>query len=216
MDFNGLKAIFRPLRTWPGPATKGRRASPFRAAWPDTLSLLQSEINHLQPRRVVVEMDLQEHQIRNDGYPKANARAGSPGVIVSVELRGATWLRWPCDTFTDWQDNIRAIALTLEKLRAIDRYGVTKRSEQYAGWKALPPGGATIVAASPHAAAQTLLSLAGDGRDPSALTSSWDVVSEVFRAAAKRTHPDAGGSSDDYTRATEARAVLARHHRREG
>jgi hypothetical protein len=37
-----------------------------------------------------------------------------------------------------WQANVRAIALALEALRAVDRYGVTKRGEQYQGWTALP------------------------------------------------------------------------------
>jgi hypothetical protein len=40
----------------------------------------------------------------------------------------------------DWQHNVRAIALGLEALRKVDRYGITRRGEQYAGWKALPAG----------------------------------------------------------------------------
>jgi hypothetical protein len=37
-----------------------------------------------------------------------------------------------------WTDNVHAIALTLERLRLADLYGVTSRGEQYAGWKMLP------------------------------------------------------------------------------
>lgn len=47
-------------------------------------------------------------------------------------------LRFPCDTYISWEDNLRAIVLTLERLRAIDRYGVTQHAEQYKGWNALP------------------------------------------------------------------------------
>ena len=47
-------------------------------------------------------------------------------------------MRFPCDTFTDWQANVRGIALALEALRAVDRYGVTQQAEQYRGWTALP------------------------------------------------------------------------------
>lgn len=40
-------------------------------------------------------------------------------------------LSYPCDTFTTLQDNLRVIALALEALRMVDRYGVTRRGEQY-------------------------------------------------------------------------------------
>lgn len=43
-----------------------------------------------------------------------------------------------------WQANIRAIAKTLEHLRDLDRWGVTKRGEQYTGWKALPATASTF------------------------------------------------------------------------
>lgn len=32
----------------------------------------------------------------------------------------------------------------LEALRAVDRHGITRRGEQYAGFKALPPGGPSV------------------------------------------------------------------------
>jgi hypothetical protein len=44
------------------------------------------------------------------------------------------------DKFATWQDNLRAIALGLEALRKVDRYGITKNSEQYTGWKQLEAG----------------------------------------------------------------------------
>jgi len=50
----------------------------------------------------------------------------------------------PCDSFRDWEANLRAIALSLEHLRAVDRYGVTtEEEEQYTGWLRLPAAGAT-------------------------------------------------------------------------
>lgn len=33
-----------------------------------------------------------------------------------------------------WKHNVRSIALGLESLRAVDRYGITKRGQQYAGF----------------------------------------------------------------------------------
>ena len=49
-------------------------------------------------------------------------------------------MTYATDRFFAWQDNVRAIALGLEALREVDRYGIAKKGEQYAGWKALPSG----------------------------------------------------------------------------
>ena len=50
-------------------------------------------------------------------------------------------LNFPCDRFTHWQDNLRAIAIRWRFCGAFDRYGVTQNDEQYSGFKALPPVG---------------------------------------------------------------------------
>src|SRR5690606_24676973 len=64
------------------------------------------------------------------------AKAAHPGVILSFDSK-VGHLSYPCDTFTSWQDNLRAVALALEALRKLDRYGVTKRGEQYRGFLAI-------------------------------------------------------------------------------
>ena len=85
----------------------------------------------------MLQVDISERYIRTDGLPYANARYGTnPGVIVSFDSRHGP-LRYATDAFTEWQDNLRAIALSLEALRAVDRYGVTRRGEQYTGWRAI-------------------------------------------------------------------------------
>jgi hypothetical protein len=38
-----------------------------------------------------------------------------------------------------WQDNLRAVALGLEALRRVERYGIAQRGEQYAGWRRADP-----------------------------------------------------------------------------
>lgn len=45
------------------------------------------------------------------------------------------------DQFPTWQDNLRAIALGLDALRRVQRYGIVKEDEQYTGWKQLTGGG---------------------------------------------------------------------------
>lgn len=136
-----LNAQFRPLDQWPGERTKGRRDAQFRATYPQTLDLLESELSHIHARAgsVIIQVDgLTLGDIRNDGWlrPQWKCFVDRPGVIVSFESpKGA--ISMPCDKFRDWQDNLRAIAKSLEALRMVDRYGVTRGNEQYRGWAKL-------------------------------------------------------------------------------
>jgi hypothetical protein len=138
-DLAGL-VMFRPLER---PVASGHRLSPFRASWISTVELVVKELRAHGARHVVLEVDISERDLRLDGLPRADRRARTPGIVLSFEatnVPGRPKLRYEVGTFSDWQDNLRAIALGLQALRAVDRYGVTKRGEQYAGWKALPMG----------------------------------------------------------------------------
>lgn len=204
-----LNATFRPIHRWPQAETRNRRPSRFRASWGDTLELLKRELAHLHARNVVIQLDVSEQDIRLDGYPRANARTRSPRVILSFETPDGAF-SYPCDTWTDWQDNVRAIALTLEHLRAINRYGVTKHREQYRGWKALPGAGEASTTTTAEAAARFVARFC----DVSAqeLLDHPGRAADAYRAAAKRLHPDAGGSTEDFQRLQEAKRILDEHH----
>lgn len=214
MNTHGLDAVFRPINEWPGEVTRYRQRSRFKARWSDTLELLTRELKHVaKPReRPVVELALTESDIRLDGYPRANARPEHPGVIISIESRYGP-LRYPCDRFDNWQDNIRAIALALEALRKVDRYGVTKRGEQYTGWKALPPAGGSTTTMTAEAAAHVVARTAG-------LNNEWfdRILADradfnwSYRLAARYAHPDGGGTVEAFQRLQAAKSVLDAHH----
>lgn len=221
----------RPISTWPGERTPDtrRKRHPFRRTtagsgswsrtdvpWSDTVSLLERELRALGASLVVIEADFGEHQLRNDGWPYANARPASPAVILSFNSRHGP-LRYPCDTFTDWQANVRAIALALEALRKVDRYGVTKRGEQYTGWRKLPPQGGSTPTMDVHAAAVFMVAAEGRGGDPDDLIDApqqdaREAIERTYRNAAKRLHPDAGGSTREFQTLGEARVALLAHH----
>ena len=116
----------------------------------------------------------------------------------------------PCDTFDDWEDNLRAIALSLGALRAVDRYGVTKSGEQYRGFAQLPPPGQSEPSLDAEAAARVLASHA---LIPAAEIlrnrSDYDLA---LRRAQRAAHPDAGGNHDAFVRVQQAKDVLDRHH----
>lgn len=146
-----MRYTTRPLsdRTWLRPAHQ-REGSRFDSTWTKTVTLLGREIDLLGGRDVVIECDVREQDIRNDGMLRANARADSPAVVVAFDTRNHGAMLYRCDRFDTrwsdqgpaWQQNARAIALTLEALRAVDRYGATETGQQYAGFKQLPAGGA--------------------------------------------------------------------------
>lgn len=148
--------------------------------WSQTLALLDRELRELGASTVVFQIDAQEQDFKLDGDLRANARIPDPAVIVSFKSKHGD-LRYFCDKFTTWQDNIRAIALGLEALRKVERYGITKRGEQYVGWKALPESTLSRQEAEAFLRDQTRAA----GHDPVA-----NSLEAMFRIAAKRLHPD--------------------------
>jgi hypothetical protein len=202
--------------------------SQFTATWWDTLELLERELTELRAAHVVIEVDVPERAIRADGMLRADAKALSPAVRVAFDSKHGP-LQYATDRFQrpywqrkgareDWQHNVRAIALGLEALRKVDRYGITKRGEQYAGWKALPPGSAVAMpgAMTIEDAARFLIESAGltrqvDGRDITAVIDSAELRRGLFRQGAHRLHPDRGGDVTGFNRLQEARELLDTH-----
>jgi hypothetical protein len=215
MSWYNVDATFRPISEWPGAVTEDRQRSRFDSPWSKTLRLLARELEHIvKPGETpVLEMAISESQIRLDGYPYASAKPDHPGVILSIESKWGP-LRYPCDTFDSWQDNVRAIALALEALRKVDRYGVTKRGEQYAGWRALPPAGASTVNMTTEEAATILVRTAGavGSAAHSRVLSDAGLARKLYLRAAKLSHPDSGGAPGAFERLSDAKRVLDAHH----
>jgi len=138
-----LNATFRPLTQWPpGPRTETKKDGRFKATWVQTLDLLEHELGKLRAKDVVIQIEDPEgiKGIRNDGSIRIVSRSyfrSLSGIVLSFESPKGN-ISMPCDRYEFWQDNLRAIALSLEALRAVDRYGVTRGNEQYRGWAQLP------------------------------------------------------------------------------
>ena len=223
-----LEARFRPLADWPQAETKNRQTPRFTSTWSQTLHLLEIELNHLKAKDVVIETFHRRQDIRQDGWPKADARVPSmPGVILSFEstfgplryltdqFEAGSWWEGSVGTYGQpgyraartvsypgWQANVRAIALSLEALRAVDRYGVSRRGEQYTGWNALPPGRPMGPAMTVEEATRLLFgNLDIEGMTP-------DDVSTRWKGRAKTAHPDLGGDPMVFRKITEARDLL--------
>lgn len=190
-----VQYTFRALTAWPHkptPAHKRRGRYTFKAGWDDTLSLLAREMRHLKADHPVIAAGFREQDLRLDGLPRSNAREPEhPGVEISFSafaVEGRPRLVYATDVCERWEHNVRSIALGLESLRAVDRYGITRRGEQYAGWRQLGSGETDDGPSLARGAA--LIREAGSVRD-----------------ALKVTHPDAGGSRIDFESVQMARGA---------
>lgn len=213
MKLRNFDVAVRRLESWPGTLLKPgeRRSSLFRSKWTDTTQLMDRELWYLSARAVVLQMAVQQSQIRKDETGLlAHVQPEHPGVVLSFNTsRGA--LSYPCDTFLSWRDNVRAIAKTLENLRAVDRYGVSKHGEQYTGWSQLPPGRPMPKPMTREEAAAFVTRWADPhGRIPGMERTlvAGQMIEASYRSAAKNVHPDAGGSTEDFQRLQEAKRVL--------
>lgn len=184
-----MEYIFRPIERWPVKPTPGymRRERPFKATWQSTLKLVESELNHLSAKTVVIQAYVSESEIRNDGMLRAHVTPSRPGIILAFQSKHGP-LSYPCDSCMFWQHNVRSIGLALQALRAVDRYGVTGRAEQYRGWQQLPSQSEGMSVAEAQA---ILEAFGGDGKK-----------------AKIATHPDHGGSPETFRKVTEACELL--------
>lgn len=177
---------FRPIDVWPpGDLTDAydRRRAPFRAGYDSTRRLLIREVEHLGGDVVIVQIAVDEADLRIDGLPRAHANPRHPGVVVAFESAHGP-LKYATDVYDDWVGNLRAIALGLESLRRVDRYGIARHGEQYQGWRALPAGATE----NDVERGRELLREHG-----------------TVKAALMATHPDRGGDVDDFRAVQAAR-----------
>ncbi|WP_433368435.1 hypothetical protein ACQPZX_41560 [Actinoplanes sp. CA-142083] len=205
----------RPLGLWDRPVTDPRASSArFRAPWSETIKLLLGEVELLDGGLVVIQVDADPGDIRQDGMLRARAQVGFPGVKISFESKHGP-LTYATDAYEQqwqgslpsWQANVRAIALGLGALRAVDRYGITRTGEQYRGWSALTAAPAEKTLSVEEA--KRVLRDAGRVPDDMPLRTVI-AVTAAFRRAARTAHPDAGGNPDAFRLITAARDVLLR------
>lgn len=136
-----MRATFRPLPAWPYPP-RAKAIVPFRSGWDETLDKLEQEIAAKGGTDVVIGVVCDESQISLSGSLKAGGRTAvrHAGAEVSFELKNGQRIAFHTDAYATLTHNLRAIAMGLEALRAVDRYGITSGGEQYAGFAQLEAG----------------------------------------------------------------------------
>lgn len=220
-----VRVLFEPLDLTRARPTYEQEGSPFTATWTDTVDLLKREASLIGAPEVVLCVDAAPGNMRRDGGIRADAVVRQDLVEVYLPTSDAgTSLRFECGRYTGhrwgsslagWQSNVRAIALGMEALRKVKRYGLGTGNEQYRGFGALPPGDPIALgAAMTLDEAARILSDGCDGMFEASdlLAETADAerpwIADAYRQAAKRHHPDAGGNPETFRLLTQARDLL--------
>ena len=186
-----IDARFRPMPIWPHdttPNSQRRGRYTFKASWQSTLKLLRYELDRIGASNVVIGAGFRERDIRQDGWPRSDARSPEhPGIEISFDSKRGRMV-YATDSCERWEDNVRSIALGLEALRAVDRFGITKRGQQYAGFRELP---SATSEPSPARGRELIAEHGG------------------VREALKATHPDTGGDAADFAAVMAAKELEA-------
>lgn len=168
---------------WPRTAPDKRESgSRFSQTLPSALSALRSEVQRLGGKNLVLSSNytLDQHS------PK------DAGVVGYFEYEGKQ-VAIPCDRWAKIEANVRAIALTIEAMRGIERWGAKHMiSAMFRGFQALPERTMAdpweLLGISPEASEEDIL--------------------KAYRDKAKLAHPDVmGGSNERFNQISEAKDI---------
>lgn len=131
-------------------------------------------------------------QYKADGMPYYRQSVSDTGVAVYFKSADGEEQCIPCDQWISLEENLRAIAKTIEAMRGIERWGGRSlMNAAFSGFKQLPPS--TIVTPPPDRPHRDWWVVLGVDWNADAPT-----VKQAYRHAQSLTHPDAGGSAHDF------------------
>ena len=166
-----------------------RVRSKFKTGFGAARNLLFAELGRLGASKVILSTAI---PLRSDGLPRANMRpdGGDVGVAVYFERKGKSMV-FACDKYDRSEDNIYAIAKTIDAMRGIERWGASDMMERaFAGFKALES----------ETKGDSWWSVLG-----CSATDPMEAVDAAYRRKIKEVHPDAGGSHEEMSRVNLAR-----------
>lgn len=174
--------------SWPlgWPRNHAPRSGPFKVTLTEARDHLLDELRLLGARNVVISSNA---ELLNDGRIAARQRRiEDTGVAVYFTLAGEGRCI-PCDRWIDLADNVRAIGLTVQALRGLDRWGAKEIvAAAFQGFAALPEGDS--------AAWWRVLDVKPDASEVE--------IEAAYRRLAKVHHPDAGGNAERFREIAEA------------
>jgi hypothetical protein len=179
-----------PLQ-WPVgyPRTVVRQSGKFKLDFQASLKLVRKEVERLKGTGIIISTN--HPLLSSTGLPNGAARVMDPGVAVYFTFRDQQ-VSFACDRYYDTKDNITAIGRTIENIRGIERWGVSDMLKRmFTGFAALPNASTNIerpwheVLGVPQ-------------------STSFEIVTIVWKELRKNAHPDRGGSEDRFVEIDEA------------
>lgn len=178
-----------PLQ-WPAgrPRTTCRTVARFDTSFAQARDGLATELERLGAKRPILSTNI---ELRLDGQPYAgSANPPDPGAAVYFTYKGKSYA-FACDRWRHVEDNIQAIRKTIEALRGIARWGTGDMMEAaFTGFAQLPektgPDCWDILGIPVHTATET-------------------GILQAYRELAKKCHPDAGGTAQEFHLLTQAK-----------
>ncbi len=177
---------------WP----EGRQRTTVRQNNPNfkkTLSAardsLLAELQRLGAKDIIVSTNI---PLRLDGLFRADiGNAPDPGVAVYFSYKKRP-MCFACDKYFHVRENVRAIALTIEAIRGIERWGSSDMMERaFRGFTAIP-----------ERAGEWWRDVFGFAKEQRL---SVDDIETAFRRLAHVAHPDKGGNVDQWQQLCIAR-----------
>lgn len=166
---------------WPRRPSHQRSASKYEVTFLRARDELARQLKLAGGRDVVISTNI---PLRRDGLPLANMREpNDPGVAVYWTDRKRRPRVIACDHWRTARENLRAVGITVESLRSIERAGATELLERaFSGFARLPEA----------ATCWSVLGLSG----PTARHE----VDARYRELARQHHPDRGGNHETMAR----------------
>lgn len=155
--------------TWPMTDPAKREKGKFSSTLAGALVALEDEVRRLGGTGLIL----------SSNYTLGVNNPSNPGVVAYFTYDKVA-VAIPCDRWLKIEHNVKAIALTIEAMRGMERWGAKHMIKaMFTGFKALPgPAGkkhwSEIIRLVPNASKES--------------------AHEIYRVLAKSAHPDAGGS----------------------
>lgn len=164
---------------WQRTPAAERRTSQFKATTDKARTQLLNEVARMGGTLPIISSNV---PLRADGQMRADREPVDPGVAIYFQRAGKS-LVFACDTFDMVRENLRALALTINALRGIERWGASQMMERaFSGFKQLEaenagPSWWSVLQIDAHATASQ--------------------VEEAYRRLARIAHPDSATGSHD-------------------